>query len=274
MLEKIKKILKWIIIFILIAVVGLFVAFKFYTHNYYRTDISITDNIKELLSNEVHSYSDKNGMVFIPQKEEIKAVIVFYPGGKVEYTSYNGLMYELGARGYLCLVPKMPDNLALLNTSAVNSLTSGYESFFEERGNMDWYLAGHSLGGVAAGLHISSNPIPFNFKNDQSDDNEATSGYKGLILCASYPTTDLSDSDIRLLSIYGSCDKVLDLEKYEDSKKFWPKDSEERIIKGGNHSYFGSYGIQNGDGVPEISNYAQITQTANIIAAWIEEDQQ
>ena len=272
-MKKFKKLIKWILILVLVAVVGVIIAFKIYTHNYYRTDISITENFKELLRDEVHSYSDKNGTVFIPQKQKIKAVIVFYPGGKVEYTSYNGLMYELSSRGYLCLLPKMPENLALLKTNAVDSLTSGYQDLFDAEGDLDWYLAGHSLGGVAACVHIGNTLVPEEGENPDSENPVMTSNYKGLILCASYPTTDLSNCDMRLLSIYGSNDKVLDLEKYEESKKLWPKDSEEHVIRGGNHSYFGSYGIQEGDGEPDITNFMQITQTANIIATWVKEGQ-
>ena len=272
-LEKLKKFLKWILIFVVVAVVGAILAFKIYTHNYYRTDASITENFKELLSNDVHSYSDKNGTVFIPQKYKIKAVIVFYPGGKVEYTAYNGLMYELASRGYLCLLPKMPENLALLKTNAVDSLTSGYESRFEKEGDLDWYLAGHSLGGVAASVHLGNTLVPAEGENPESPDALMTSEYKGVIFCASYPAADLSHSDLRMLSIYGSNDKVLDLQKYEESKKYWPADAEEHVLKGGIHSYFGSYGIQAGDGEPEITNFMQITQTANIIATWVKEDQ-
>lgn len=272
-LKKVKKFLKWILILVLLAVVGLVLAFKIYTHNYYRADISITENFKEILSNDVHSYSDKNGTVFIPQKYKIKAVIVFYPGGKVEYTSYNGLMYELASRGYLCLLPKMPENLALLKTNAVDSLTSGYEVFFDAEGDLDWYLAGHSLGGVAASVHLGNNLVPAKGEDPESEDALMTSEYKGVIFCASYPAADLSHSNLRMLSIYGSNDKVLDLEKYEESKKYWPKDTEEHILRGGIHSYFGSYGIQSGDGEPEITNFMQITQTATIIADWVSETQ-
>ena len=270
-MEKLKKSLKWILILVLVAAVGLVLAFKIYTHNYYRADVSITENFKELLSNDVHSYSDKNGTVFIPQKYKIKAVIVFYPGGKVEYTSYNGRMYELASRGYLCLLPKMPENLALLKTNAVDSLTSGYQSFFDAEGDLDWYLAGHSLGGVAASVHLGNTLVPAD--GGDTEDGLMTSEYKGVIFCASYPAADLSHSTLRMLSIYGSNDKVLDLTKYEESKKYWPADSEEHILRGGIHSYFGSYGIQAGDGEPEITNFMQITQTANIIATWVSEDQ-
>ena len=272
-MKKFKKFLKWLLIIILVTVASLAVGFKIYTHNYYRTDISITENIKELLSNDIHSYSNKDGTVFIPQNQKIKAVIVFYPGGKVEYTSYNGLMYELAARGYLCLLPRMPENLALLRTDAVDILTRDYHKMFEEEGDLDWYLAGHSLGGVAAGVHIGNTLVPASDAASSSDGVTMLSEYKGLILCASYPTVDLTGTNLRLLSIYGSNDKVLDLDKYEESKTLWPGDSKEFIIEGGNHSYFGSYGLQNGDGAPDITNYAQITQTANIIANWVNEDQ-
>jgi hypothetical protein len=97
--------------------------------------------------------------------------------------------------------------------------------------------------------------------------------YAGLILCASYTTTDFSDSDIRLLSIYGSDDGILNMSSYDESKKLWPKDSVEHVIEGGIHSFFGSYGIQEGDGMPEISCDKQIQLTADIIDKWIQDKQ-
>lgn len=41
------------------------------------------------------------------------------------------------------------------------------------------------------------------------------------------------------------------------------------MIDGGCHSYFGSYGNQDGDGSPTISNKEQINQTASIICKFI-----
>ena len=268
-MKKFKKFTKWLIVLLLVLVVTGIIAFKIYTTNYYRADLSIIENIEEVLSGKVHSYSDKNGTVFIPEKQEIKAVIVFYPGGKVEYSSYNGLMYELASRGYLCLLTRMPENLAVLKINAVDTLTASYPDFTAKVADVDWYIAGHSLGGVAACAHIGNNNTIAKSSTPASTSSVAKKGYTGVILCASYPTVDLSDTDLRLLSIYGSNDKVLDMEQYEASKKLWPIDSEECVIQGGIHSYFGSYGIQDKDGVPEITNYEQITQTADIIADWV-----
>ena len=46
-------------------------------------------------------------------------------------------------------------------------------------------------------------------------------------------------------------------DKYEASKARLPKSSEELMIEGGNHSGFGMYGEQKGDGKASISNDEQ-----------------
>ena len=107
------------------------------------------------------------------------------------------------------------------------------------------YVAGHSLGGVVASLDA---------KKLQKDNYLA-----GLILLASYPdnSVDFSSSNIPVLSIVASNDKILNWEKYEASKIRLPKFSEELMIEGGNHSGFGMYGEQKGDGKASISNEEQ-----------------
>ena len=90
--SKVLKILKWFLI-ALFAIAAVFtIAFKVYTSRYYRTDKDTVNSIVRSLESKVNTYSDDNGMVFIPRNQEYEAVIVFYPGGKVEYTAYSGLM--------------------------------------------------------------------------------------------------------------------------------------------------------------------------------------
>ena len=172
--------------------------------------------------------------------------LIFYPGGKVDETAYAPLMRLLAEQGTDCFLLKMPLRLAVLDGNRADEILEKY-------GYENYYLAGHSLGGVAAAAYLNDSP---------------EREYEGLILCASYTTQDLSDSDLRLLSIYGSNDKVLNMESYEKNRANWPAESEEIIISGGIHSYFGSYGIQKGDGQPEMSNAEQIKEAADHIADW------
>jgi hypothetical protein len=84
-------------------------------------------------------------------------------------------------------------------------------------------------------------------------------------LLGSYSTADLSDTDLAVLSVFGSEDKVMNREKYKDNKSNLPSDFTEFVIDGGCHAYFGMYGSQDGDGTPEITNKEQIRITVENI---------
>ena len=86
--------------------------------------------------------------------------------------------------------------------------------------------------------------------------------YDGLILLGSYSTADLSKTGLDVLSVYGSEDKVMNRDKYDENKSNLPSDLIEVVIEGGCHAYFGFYGPQDGDGEPAISNEEQIAITA------------
>lgn len=89
----------------------------------------------------------------------------------------------------------------------------------------------------------------------------------GLILLAAYSTSDLKDTGLEVLSIYGTEDKVLDLEKYKDYRKNLPAETAEFVIDGGCHAGFGCYGPQDGDGTPTTTNEEQVALTAEEITA-------
>lgn len=96
-----------------------------------------------------------------------------------------------------------------------------------------------------------------------------TDTFEGLILLGSYSATNLSDTDLKVLSIYGSEDMVLNSEKYEANKANLPADFSQVIIDGGCHAYFGMYGSQKGDGTPNITNEEQIHLTADAIVEFL-----
>ena len=93
--------------------------------------------------------------------------------------------------------------------------------------------------------------------------------FDGLILLAAYSTKDLSQTPLRVLSVYGSEDGVMNRESYEKNGANLPADTTEVLLDGGCHAQFGSYGPQDGDGIPTISGEEQVRQTAEAIAAFI-----
>ena len=173
---------------------------------------------------------------------------IFYPGGKVEYTAYIPLMQACAEEGILCVLVEMPFNLAVFDVNAADGIQKEYPEIEK------WYIGGHSLGGSMAASYLA----------DNAED------YEGLILLGSYSTADLSDTDLAVLSVFGSEDEVMNREKYEDNRSNLPSDFTEYVIDGGCHSYFGMYGAQDGDGMPAITNEEQIRVTVENIVKIME----
>ena len=99
-----------------------------------------------------------------------------------------------------------------------------------------------------------------------------TDQFAGLVLLGAYSTADISSSRLRVLSVYGSEDRVLNRSKYDKYKSNLPGNCSEYVIDGGCHSYYGVYGAQKGDGTPSITNAEQISQTADIIWQFVNDD--
>ena len=189
-----------------------------------------------------------HAQVFMP--EEVRGGLIFYPGGLVDHRAYAPLMQELCERGVLCLLVQMPLDLAVLDMNAADGLQEMHPE--TER----WLIGGHSLGGAMAASYAG----------------EHADAYEGLVLLGAYSTTDLRESGLSVLSVYGSEDGVLNREKYDECLKHYPQDFEELVIDGGCHAYFGDYGVQKGDGAPTISMEEQIQITADSIAAMYDLD--
>ena len=61
---------------------------------------------------------------------------------------------------------------------------------------------------------------------------------------------------------------MLNREKYAEYKRNLPTVFEEQIIEGGCHAGFGSYGPQDGDGVPMLTGEEQIAETVQLLTAF------
>ena len=92
----------------------------------------------------------------------------------------------------------------------------------------------------------------------------------GLILLAAYSTCDLTEADFPVISIYGSNDGVLNMEKVAASRDLMPSDYSEHVIEGGNHAGFGSYGAQKGDHNATISQNEQWRETVSALSTLLD----
>ena len=225
-----------------VAVLLLCGVFWAYAADFYRADDIAMAAISSAAT--VTIVQKGNTLDYIP--EDAETGLIFYPGGKVEYTAYAPLTRALADNGVLGVLVRMPLNLAVLDVNAANSIPEQYPQINH------WYIGGHSLGGSMAASHAANN----------------TSAYDGLVLLASYSTADLRASGLPVISIFGSQDGVLNMEKYAEYRCNLPAAFEEHIIEGGCHAGFGSYGTQDGDGVPTITGEAQIAETVRLLTAF------
>lgn len=211
-----------------------------YVSDYYRAD----DTAAAAMAYEGSDVQiEKNGNMITFMPEDPTYGLIFYPGGKVQCKAYAPLLLECAKKGIACVLLKMPGNLAVLKPGAADGVQEKYPKI------RSWYIGGHFLGGAMAASYVSKH----------------VDEYDGLILLAAYSTSDLSKTQLKVLSIYGSEDGVLNRESYEKNRGNLPENFEEEILDGGCHGYFGCYGAQKGDGVPKLTNQEQVQQTAEYI---------
>ena len=235
-----KKYLRWLIPILIIVFACS--AFLIYTGDYYHAKPSALDALNS--DNDVTVTKTDYGYLFDgPSKKD---ALIFYPGAKVEEEAYAKLLHLLAKEGIdVCLV-SMPFHLAVLDPNKADDVMKLYN--YE-----NWYIGGHSLGGAMAADYASDNADKL----------------KGVILLAAYPTKQL-DKSLLEISIYGSKDGVLNLDKVKEGKQYAPNQFYEYVIKGSNHAQFGNYGAQEGDHNATMTSDMQQQLTVDYIIENIE----
>ena len=215
-----------------------------YLDVYYRMDENVQSSMES--TDTVSVTRIRQGFFF--DGAGTRQVLVFYPGAKVQSEAYAPLMKELAERGLDCFLMDPPGHFILLDQNA-------FERAYESASCENWYIGGHSLGGICASSYAASHPDRI----------------RGVILLASYPIQQIDET---LLLISGSEDRILNRNQYERSRKYWPAQAEEYVIAGGNHSGFASYGIQDSDGKSLIPPEEQLHETADRILSFVSLDTQ
>lgn len=186
---------------------------------------------------------------FTPKDVTPTKGLILYPGAKVNAKAYAPLAKAVAENGYEVVIANMPFNFAMISPNKADKVIEKYPDI------KSWTIGGHSLGGVVASKFASEN-------KDKID---------GLVLLASYPMDDkLKNSDINVLSIWGSEDGVLNFDNLKESKNELPSDTTYVEIEGGNHAQFGDYGNQKGDKKADISEKEQTVATEEVIVKFLE----
>ena len=238
-----KQILKKKVIIPILIILMCVFGWTAYVNDYYKADASVNQSLqdnKASTSSDVTVTQIKDGL-FLDGSGTDKAII-FYPGAKVEYTAYVPLLYQVAAQGIDVFLIHMPSNLAFFGMNKADDIMEQYQ--YDQ-----WYMAGHSLGGAMAASYASKHL-------DTLD---------GLILLAAYPTKNLKADNFSVLTLYGSEDGVVNMDKIIAGREYMPVQYTETCIEGGNHAQFGNYGEQKGDGTASISAQKQQKQTVDVI---------
>ncbi len=193
----------------------------------------------------------KNNWIIYKPDQQVKKGIILYPGAKVEPEAYSYYAKGIADKGYMVIIPKMNLNFAIFDVNQADQIIEEFQDIKE------WYIGGHSLGGVAAA----------SFAHDHEY-------IKGLLLLASYPSSsdDFSSTDLPILSLYAENDQLTTPAEVKKTKGLLSRKSTLYEIKGGNHAQFGMYGEQKGDGVAKITPIDQQTIMIKETLRWLEEN--
>ncbi len=191
---------------------------------------------EQIVSDVLEVYETRDYLEIIPNSGSFsKTGFVFYSGGLVDPHAYIETLsrFAVSGIGHVVIIVKMPGNMAIFDSK------QGAYMFEDFPYVSRWVIGGHSLGGVMACSVVEKYPEYF----------------EGLVLMAAYPKekTDLSEWPGMVLSIKGEFDKILEPQIIENRAGNLPPNTVYEIIEGGNHSLFGKYGLQDGDGQASIS---------------------
>jgi pimeloyl-ACP methyl ester carboxylesterase len=182
------------------------------------------------------------GLAFVPLSAPKSSGLVFYGAAQVPPEAYAYLARACASRGYTAILVSMPLNFAPFAPSRAEDAARSHPEVAR------WVIAGHSLGGRAAAGFVA-----------HSSGRVGGAAVSALLLLAAYPGlhADLSTKSLPVVTVGASRDALTSPATIKAAGRRLPAAGRYVEISGGNHSQFGEYGPQPGDGLAEIPGPAQ-----------------
>lgn len=194
-------------------------------------------------------YSLSSGLITAtPASGESTTGMVFYPGAKVDPYAYLPTLQKVVAGGVTVVIVEPLFNMALFDLTPLGEATA------TAPGVTDWWVGGHSLGGVKACMVAENESI------------------RGLVLLASFCANDLSQRELSVIQLLGDSDDLTDPIAVEDARALLPVGATEQVLTGANHASFGAYGPQSGDGEATLSKAAGFDAITEALSAALRAD--
>lgn len=242
-----KRLLKVLAVGILVLLAVLIAFFVIWTQFDYKPSQEV-----ENLGVSKQAIPKGGYLLFQPSdNSDIKGGYIIYQGAKVDAMAYGYYAQEVAKQGYLVGVVDAPFNVSFFSSNKVKEIMKEYPTID------NWFIGGHSLGGVVASSYAY---------NHQSR-------IQGLILLASYPMNknDFSNTNYPILSLTGERDGLSTPNKISETKHLLSRNAKIVELKGANHAQFGLYGEQKGDNEATISPQEQQTQMVQHTVQWLNE---
>ena len=168
-----------------------------------------------------------------------ESALVFFPGALVDPVAYAPLLRAAAAAGFPAYMIELPRRGAFGGADDPAVMRWLDRLLARSDAPRHWVVAGHSRGAVVAcGVAAARRP-----------------GLGAVVLIGtSHPRdVDLSGLAIPVTKIAGTRDGLASREEVEGNRSKLPATTRWVWIEGGNHSQFGWYGFQPGDGRPTVS---------------------
>lgn len=212
-----KKVLRRILVGLAAVVIVAIVAFVIWAENPMRAEAAPLSGI---------DYVDEPDGVVLTPADPNGTGLVFIAGARVEPQAYAAKLEPLAEAGITVVIARPILNFAIFEVRPLST----FEALAPDV--TDWYVGGHSLGGVKACQYAADTA--------------------GLILFGSYCANEITD--LPVLSISASNDGLSTPTKIADAAHYLPADADFVELAGGNHAQFGDYGVQPGDGTSTITD--------------------